>query len=128
MENPGQFRVQINSWKRYVRDGWADRDPLLLHAGSRGAPRDDTRHDDYFRYLEHAEVTGDITIPLSEGPKLNSALTMLSHGPSCAKEGRLSAAIIIANTARLRMAAFGSETRVSALAIQRLKNLSARQQ
>ena len=136
MEDPMITTWSNSDLAQYVRDGWADRDPLLRRTAEATKPfiwRANDWHglgrleQEYVEYLDISGVAGGVTIPLHRPTGGLGALTLLSVTEQPLTLEALHGTQILAHMAMARASALTEDIATSVENLRRMRLLSKHQ-
>ena len=129
----------ISSWneqdiQQYEKNRWAERDPLLEYAASRGLVRGwrvaDWRNEgdeEYARYLEYSGLKGGVTAPLNSPSGALAAITVLSASRDTFDSQTIRSIPLLGTIVMMRLEALGLDKSGLAKPSSILANLSDHQ-
>ncbi|MBZ4689375.1 MAG: lasR [Cereibacter sp.] len=132
IKNPTLTTWADSDLEQYLRDSWADRDPLLSQID-----RDDSAflwhvedwrdHEDYYDYICSFGLCGGMSIPLHRAPERRGAMILMSKSEKPLTLDTLMGAKILAHMVMARAANLSVKASGSGGKRQRLSLLSQRQ-
>ena len=132
IESPTLTTWADSDLEQYLRDSWADRDPLLSQIDRKDSAflwhvEDWRDHQDYYDYISSFGLCGGMSIPLHRAPERRGAMILMSKCEKPLTLETLMSAKILAHMAMARATSLSEKAGGSEDQRQRLGLLSQRQ-